>query len=84
MLEWILTCLGGCENMFYLITDFKMKVCLREKKPEITSRVMCGRSPLLVYSVVQRSLFTSSLTELIVLVSISVTNRTKTLQRQCH
>ena len=43
--------------MFYLITDFKMKVCLSEKKPEITSRVMCGRSPLLVYSVVQRSFF---------------------------
>ena len=57
MLVWILRCLGGCENMFYLITDFKMKVCLREKKPEITSRVMCGRSPLLVYSVVQRSFF---------------------------
>ena len=54
--------------MFYLITDFKMKVCRREKKPETTLRVMCGRSPLLVYSVVQRSFFTSSLTELIVLV----------------
>ena len=75
MLVWILRCLRGIENKLYLITDFKMKVCLREKKPEITLRVMCGRSPLLVYSVVQRSLFTSSLTELIVLVSISVSNK---------
>ena len=57
MLVWILRCLRGIENKLYLITDFKMKVCLREKKPEITSRVMCGRSPLLVYSVVQRSFF---------------------------
>ena len=53
-----------------------MKVCLREKKSEITSWVTCGHSPLLVYTVVKRSFFyTSSLTELIVLVSISVSNK---------
>ena len=53
-----------------------MKVCLREKKSEITSWVTCGHSPLLVYTVVKRSFFyTSSLTESIVLVSISVSNK---------
>ena len=62
--------------MLYLMTGFKMKVCLREKKSEITSWVTCGLSPLLVYTVVKRSFFyTSSLTELIVLVSISVSNK---------
>ena len=58
------------------MTGFKMKVCLREKKSEITSWVTCGLSPLLVYTVVKRSFFyTSSLTELIELVSISVSDK---------
>ena len=63
--------------MLYLMTDFKMKVCIREKKPETTSWVTCGLSPLLVYTVVKRSFFfyTSSLTELIELVSISVSDK---------
>ena len=53
-----------------------MKVCLRQKKSEITSWVTCGHSPLLVYTVVKRSFFyTSSLTELIELVSISVSDK---------
>ena len=43
--------------MLYLMTDFKMKVCIREKKPETTSWVICGLSPLLVYTVVKRSFF---------------------------
>ena len=75
MLVWILRCLRGIENKLYLIIGFKIKVCLGEKKPEITSWVTCDRSPLLVYSVVKRRFFTSPLTELIVLVLISVSNK---------
>ena len=85
MLVWILRCLRGIENKLYLITGFKIKVCLGEKKPEITSWVTCDRSPLLVYSVVKRRFFINPLTELIVLVSYqSVTSRTKAFRRLCH
>ena len=72
MLVWILRCLGGSENILYLMTDFKMKVCIREKKPETTFWVTCGLSPLLVYTVVKRSFFLYKLTYGVNRISINI------------